>query len=177
MFRQALYRVPALTTRQFSSSIASRSVVGKTKEILNDANQKVGKVLADSMDTVEKATENVPNPKEALDITNKKVGKVLADGLETAESAAKTVSDNAPEPKEALDKANKKAGETIASGKEKAEELASKVGEKTEDVAETVLAAKERARVEKNHEGYSSLADKGSKVELEQQRPDDAVGR
>lgn len=177
MFRTTLYRVPAYTLRQFSTSIASRSVVGKTKQILNDANEKVGKVLANGMDNVEKAADSVPNPKEALDITNKTVGKVLADGLEGAEAAAKTVSQKVPDPKDALDKANKRAGETIAGGLDAAETAIGKAEEKTEEFTNSALGAEQRARVEKNYAGYSSLEDKGSKVELEQQRPDDAVGR
>lgn len=174
MFRQALYRLPASASRQFSSTIASRSVVGKTKQILNDANQKVGKVLADSMDTVEKAAENAPTPKEALDATNKKVGKVLADGLETAEE---TVASGKETAEKVANKAGDKAEDTIASGKETAQKVANKAGEKAEDIANTALAVEQRARVKENHQGYSSLQDKGSKVETEQQRPDDAVGR
>lgn len=191
MFRLALSRLPTYAptaTRAFSTSLASRSVVGKTKEVLSKANEKVGKVLADGIDTAEttakKASENVPNPKEALDITNKKVGEVLADGIETAESVTK----DAPSAQEALNKAGNKAeeaketlGKKAENAKEtlgdKAEEAKETLGDKAEDVKDSAVQAKERARVEANHAGYESLADKGSKVELEQQRPDDAVGR
>lgn len=98
----------------------------------------------------------VGKTKDVLLKANKKIGEAAAEGINKAEKV--TPSGSATEKVAgAADTVNKKSGKVLADGIDKVD----------------ALATKERRRVEKNTKGYKDLQDKGSKAEIEQNRPDD----
>lgn len=117
----------------------------------------------------------VDTAKDVLEKANKKTGEFLAGTIEQTEKVAPT-GENI---KLAAGKVNQKTGDVLADGVEKAEaaagkakEAASEAKERASDVNEEAQA---KAKVNANTAGYDNLQDKGSKVESEQNRPDDAV--
>ncbi|PVH13964.1 uncharacterized protein CXQ87_002085 [Candidozyma duobushaemuli] len=117
----------------------------------------------------------VDTAKDVLEKANKKTGEFLAGTIEQTEKVAPT-GENI---KSAAGKVNQKTGDVLADGVEKAEaaagkakEAASEAKERASDVNEEAQA---KAKVNANTAGYDNLQDKGSKVESEQNRPDDAV--
>ncbi|CDK25055.1 unnamed protein product [Kuraishia capsulata CBS 1993] len=124
----------------------------------------------------------VDSAKETLDNLNKKIGKAAAAGLESAEHVAHKTSDAASE---VASKAQEHGANAEKSVKEAASDVASKAEEGRESFKDAASATANAANgftnehtdnVKNNFKGYSSLQDKGSKVESEQNRADDAVG-
>lgn len=188
--KEVLSKANKKTGEVLAGSMETVEKVTPTTETISktaqDVNKKTGEILADGMEKVEPlvpghgGAENVGQKvKEAANTVNKKTGEVLANGMDKAEdyipgsddvknaagNAAETVSKKAGNAKKVAENANERAGEIINEGTEEAKEK----------VEGTVDRAEARHRVNKHAEGYKDLQDKGSKVEVEQNRPDDAV--
>ncbi|KAG7739818.1 hypothetical protein KL932_003081 [Ogataea haglerorum] len=105
----------------------------------------------------------VDSTKEVLKDINLKVGKTLASGLDKAEDVAETV-------KEEVSTVKDKAGD-------KKNDLSQKASQEAAELKDTLQSNKDHVQreVKENFKGYDSLQDKGSKIEREQQRPDDGV--
>ena len=95
----------------------------------------------------------IDSAKLLFEKANKKVGEAAALGLD--KSTLKTGQNVT----QAVKDVDKKAGETVAEGIHDAQ----------------ASMPNQKARVYKTTKGYDSLADKGKKVESEQNRADDAV--
>ena len=95
----------------------------------------------------------IDSAKQLFEKANKKVGEAAALGLD------KSTLNTGQNVTQAAKDVDKKAGETVAEGIHDAQ----------------ASMPNQKARVYKNTKGYDSLADKGKKVESEQNRADDAV--
>lgn len=167
-----------MASRAFTVSLASRkSVVDTAKDVLEKANKKTGEFLAGTIEQTEKVAPTGENLKLAAEKVNQKTGDVLADGIEKTQLAADSVKD--VDVKGAASKVNQKTGDVLADGVEKAEGVAGKAKEAASEAKERASDVKDeaqaKAKVNANSAGYENLQDKGSKVESEQNRPDDAV--
>ncbi|RKP29249.1 hypothetical protein METBISCDRAFT_3530, partial [Metschnikowia bicuspidata] len=98
----------------------------------------------------------IDTAKDILKTANKTRGEVLASAMESAEQVT-------PLPKMSRRQPHDRQG-----GVEKADEAKDKVKDGTNH-------AEAKMKVEKNTLGYRDLQDKGSRVESEQNRPNDAV--
>ncbi|OBA21168.1 hypothetical protein METBIDRAFT_42198, partial [Metschnikowia bicuspidata var. bicuspidata NRRL YB-4993] len=174
MFRQIASRTIAPLSarvspnaRYLSYSRVNLSVVDTAKDILHKANKKTGEVLANTIDTTEKVTPSGEQVKDAAtnaaSAANQKAGDVLADGIEKAEDISHKAKQTATD-------AN--LGEKAKDAAQSAQQFSHKAKETTIDMKDHANAKK---KVLENARGYENLQDKGSKVETEQNRPDDAV--
>ncbi|QRG37744.1 hypothetical protein FDK38_002125 [Candidozyma auris] len=194
---------PATVSRAFSVSIASRkSVVDTAKEVLDKANKKTGEFLASTLESSEKISPSGENIKKAAKTVNQKTGDVLADGLEKTEeiahkAASKTSAatdkvkesventDIKVDARKAAEHIKGKAGEAAHKAKETAADVKDEVHEKAQDHVENAkekasdlkgeVHAKARVHANTSGQGYEDLQKKGSKIEVEQNRPDDGV--
>ncbi|KAG7935811.1 hypothetical protein KL934_002370 [Ogataea polymorpha] len=116
----------------------------------------------------------VDSTKEVLKDINLKVGKTLASGLDKAEDVAETVKDEVSTVK---DKVADKKDDLSQKASEKASQAKQDASQEAAELKETFQSNKENVKreVKENFKGYESLQDKGSKIEREQQRPDDGV--
>lgn len=164
MFRQLALRqsnvLKSTQVRYLSASAPRSSILGGVKETLQKVNKKTGEVLAEGMEKAEDKTPHASSVGDAASKINKKTGEVLADGMQKVEDKAPNVDSVG----DAASKANKKTGEVLADGMEKAEK-----------VVPTASKADAKKKVDENVKGYDNLQHKGSRVETEQNRPDDAV--
>lgn len=193
MFRQLALRQSTILRNQartLTTSPARYSVIDTAKDVLLKANKKTGEVLAGSMEKAEQVTPNADSVSDAASKVNKKTGEVLAEGMEKAQQKAPNVESVG----DAASKLNKKTGEVLADGMEKTEKyVPNTAGEAKQKGGEVLTEGKEKGeeilaegkekgqhayhkhRVRENTKGYEGLQDKGSKAEVEQNRPDDAV--
>lgn len=187
------------------SAIARKSIVDTAKDVLDKANKKTGEFLAGTIETTEKVAPTPENLKTAAEEVNLKTGRILADGIKKAESVTEDVKTTAKDQAESVstkllkdkeelkDDASSLAGKLKKDAKDKfsdvkegaenlgeeakskADEAKGKAADLAEDVKGAAQSAKEKKRVAQNAEGYKDLQDRGSKLESEQQRPDDGV--
>ncbi|KAG7872500.1 hypothetical protein KL938_005324 [Ogataea parapolymorpha] len=116
----------------------------------------------------------VDSTKEVLKDINLKVGKTLASGLDKAEDVAETVKEEVSTVK---DKVADKKDDLSQKASEKASQAKQDASQEAAELKETLQSNKDNVKreVKENFKGYDSLQDKGSKIEREQQRPDDGV--
>lgn len=182
-------RVPiSQPARCFSTTLPmNKGVVDAAKDVLEKANKVTGEILAGAIETTEKVAPTPDNIKDAAETVNRKTGEVLADGIEKAEEAKDFAKDKAGDiandaegtAKDLKHKAKGKAAELKDQASDKAGELKDQAGELKDQAADKAGDLKDEAhakkRVLENTSGYKDLQDKGSKIESEQNRPDDAV--
>lgn len=178
MFRQLAFRQasilraarPVHPARALTCSVAARkSIVDSAKEVLEKVNKKTGEALASTIETTENVAPTTENVKQAAETVNKKTGEILADGIEKAEEATSFAKDKASNITEDV---KDKASDLKEDAKIKAADLKEDAKDKAADLKDEAAAKK---KVVENTAGYKNLQDKGSKIESEQNRPDDAV--
>lgn len=145
------------------------SVIEKTKLALSWANHAVGKMAAKDIEIAEHVAQTTAHGvkvaeedlKIAAEFVNKQGGRVLADGIEIGEKVAHGAEEAVHFAEEEVELLNLATGRIIADGIE----IAQIVKHRHDAIA----------KVRQNKRGYASLQDKGSKVESEQNRPDDGL--
>ncbi|EGW33827.1 uncharacterized protein SPAPADRAFT_59185 [Spathaspora passalidarum NRRL Y-27907] len=150
------------STPIFYTQSCSYSVLQQVKGGLSWANIKIGKAAAKDIEIAERAAQATVHSAEtagnvaktAASTLNKTTGKVLAGGIEVAEEAVHEI-------QHAEEVLNKGGGKVLAEGI---------------DLAQTWKHHHDAvARVRQNKKGYTTLQEKGAKVETEQNRPDDGL--
>lgn len=108
--------------------------------------------------------------KNVLNKANKKTGEFLASTMDTAEKVAEKTSETiSPETiKQTSHKVNKNTGKVLAEGMDQVEKTFPNVNAANPH-------PHHKKRVSDNTKGYHNLQDKGSKVESEQNRPEDGL--
>lgn len=165
--------------------------IDNVKDAASKLNHKTGKVIAEGMEKAEAASDHVTSKvkhtqehvKSAVSKTDRQAGKDLADHIDRQQNTSYKISDIAKgyqdEAKEAASRANLKAGRALADNMDKAQQANNSWDAQTQEAKNEVYNAKAhfeaKDKVQKNSAGYKDLQDKGSKVESEQNRPDDAV--
>ena len=186
MLRQSLFRARvAFPLRTFTTTRNNRGIIkesakvlfgkkgeesveqgeNKVKATLDDVNIKTGKVLADGIQKAQEVVDDVDisaeDIKKGAEKVNQKTGEVLSDGIKKAQDVAEDVDAGAKDIKKGAEAANKKAGKVLADGIQDAEDLSERV--------------QARHEVKENTKGYANLEDKGRKVPVEQNRPEDLM--
>lgn len=157
----------------------------QVKKGIRKTQKKAANAIEEGADAVEEKSPDYEDIKKAGKDAHAKAKSTLQEGKEkilessvgdsvigSAKKLAETVSDTAAS-------LNKKAGQAAAAGLDKIQEAVPS----TEEIPSKHSAAKlkneahnkEVDRVNENAKDYRDLRDKGSKVESEQNRPDDAV--
>ncbi|KAI9480631.1 MAG: hypothetical protein EXX96DRAFT_480263 [Benjaminiella poitrasii] len=128
--------VPA-SSLHLSSVIYRETVVGKAKQVANDANKGVGKKVGDAIDDAENLTNDVTEKagqykdqaslaseqlKDSANNANRRVGEKLGDAIEGAENldGVKTVENMVEKSKEAIGLGAKKADHKMDEVKDEA---------------------------------------------------------